>query len=97
MNKEATKTSGSYFLTWRYLLFWASSLLSNIGSWMQQVAQPWLVLTLSGSAFWVGMTGFATNLPGLLFTLPGGFLADHFDRKKVTVFFQVVQFVFVFC
>ena len=63
---------------------------------MQQVAQPWLVLTLSGSAFWVGMTGFATNLPGLLFTLPGGFLADHFDRKKVTVFFQVVQFVFVF-
>ena len=62
---------------------------------MQEVVQPWLVLSLSGSAFWVGMTGFATNLPGLLFTLPGGILADRYDRKKVTLFFQAIQFLFV--
>lgn len=85
----------NYFLTWRYLLFWVSSLLSNIGSWMQEVVQPWLVLSLSGSPFWVGLTGFATNIPGLLFILPGGLLADRFDRKKVTLFFQCIQFLFV--
>ena len=62
---------------------------------MQQIAQPWLVLTLSGSSFWVGITGFATNIPGLLFTLPGGLLADRFDRKDVTLFFQAIQFLFV--
>jgi len=95
MATEDPKSSPNYFLTWRYLVFWLSSLLSNIGSWMQDVAQPWLVLSLSGSAFWVGATSFATNIPGLLFTLPGGLLADRFDRKKVTLFFQAIQFVFV--
>jgi len=95
MTPEVPQSPKNYFLTWRYLLFWVSSLLSNIGSWMQQIAQPWLVLSLSGSSFWVGMTGFATNIPGLLFTLPGGVLADRFDRKNVTLFFQGIQFLFV--
>ena len=95
MAAEDPKSTTNYFLTWRYLVFWVSSLLSNIGSWMQDVAQPWLVLSLSGSAFWVGATSFATNIPGLLFTLPGGILADRFDRKKVTLFFQAIQFIFV--
>ena len=95
MAPETHPSSKNYFLTWRYLLFWVSSLLSNIGSWMQQVAQPWLVLSLSGSAFWVGLTGFATNVPGLIFTLTGGMLADRFDRKIVTLVLQAIQFLFV--
>ncbi len=95
MDQNQDKSPNNYFLTWRYLLFWISSLLSNIGSWMQQVAQPWLVLSLSNSAFWVGFTGFATTFPALLFTLPGGMLADRYDRKKVTLFFQFIQFLFV--
>ena len=86
MAPENTQEPKNYFLTWRYLVFWISSLLSNIGSWMQDVAQPWLVLSLSGSAFWVGVTSFATNIPGLIFTLPGGVLADRYDRKNVTLF-----------
>jgi len=95
MPSEGPEIPKNYFLTWRYLVFWVSSLLSNIGSWMQDVAQPWLVLSLSGSAFWVGATSFATNIPGLLFTLPGGVLADRYDRKKVTLFFQAIQFMFI--
>src|ERR1700734_2164278 len=95
MATDTPQSSKNYFLTWRYLLFWVSSLLSNIGTWMQAVAQPWLVLSLSGSPFWVGLTGFAANIPGLLFTLPGGLLADRYDRKKVTFFFQGIQFLFV--
>lgn len=95
MATEPEQPAKSYFLSWRYILFWVSSLLSNIGSWMQLVAQPWLVLSLSNSAFWVGFTGFATTFPAILFTLPGGVLADRYDRKKVTIFFQVIQFFFV--
>ena len=95
MTPATPRSSPNYFVTWRYMLYWVSSLLSNIGSWMQDVAQPWLVLSLSGSAFWVGVTGFATNVPGLLLTLPGGVLADRYDRKKVTLFFQSIQFFFV--
>ncbi|MGZ4035780.1 MAG: MFS transporter, partial [Bacteroidia bacterium] len=79
--------------TGRYALFWISSLLSNIGTWMQQIAQPWIVLNLSNSAFWVGLDSFAMNAPGLLFTLFGGVLADRYDRKKVILFFQSIQFL----
>lgn len=95
MAADTHQSPKNYFLTWRYLVFWTSSLLSNIGSWMQDVAQPWLVLSLSGSPFWVGVTGFAASIPGLLFTLPGGLLADRFDRKKITLLLQAVQFLFV--
>ena len=92
MDPDHPQSPKNYFLTWRYLLFWISSLLSNIGSWMQQVAQPWLVLSLSGSSLWVGLTSFAANIPGLLFTLTGGLLADRFDRKRVTLILQAIQF-----
>lgn len=82
----------SFFKSWTYALFWVSSLLSNIGTWMQQVAQPWLVLNLSNSAMWVGIDSFALNVPGLLFTLPGGIMADRFERKRLILFFQAIQF-----
>jgi hypothetical protein len=52
-----------------YRLFWGGCLLSNVGTWMQNVAQGWLVLELSNSSFWLGMVGFAAAFPFLLFTL----------------------------
>ena len=85
----------SFFRTGRYILFWVGSLFSNIGAWMQQIAEPWLVLSLSNSPFWVGMDSFALNIPGLLFTLLGGVLADRYDRKKTVLFFQAIQFLCV--
>ena len=67
------------------------SLLSNIGTWMQQVAEPWLVLSMSGSPVLVGIDAFALDAPVWLLTIFGGFLADHADRRRVIFFFQSIQ------
>ena len=48
-----------------FRLFWSGNFLSNIGTWMQNVAQGWLVLTLTNSAFWLGVVGFAGSIPFL--------------------------------
>lgn len=77
--------------TRRFGTFWFASLLSNIGTWAQQVAQPWLMLTLSGSAFLVGLDAFAMDAPVWLLTLFGGVLADRRDRRWVIFGFQSVQ------
>ena len=55
-----------------FRLFWTGNFLSNIGTWMQNVAQGWLVLTLTNSSFWLGVVGFAGSIPFLIFTLFGG-------------------------
>lgn len=45
----------------RYGAFWTASLLSNMGTWMQSVAEPWLVLSIGGSAFLVGLDAFGAG------------------------------------
>ncbi|WP_369334038.1 MFS transporter, partial [Vibrio parahaemolyticus] len=60
-----------------YRFFWFGALLSNVGRWMQTVAQGWLVLQLTDSAFWLGVDGFMATAPGLLLTLIGGVFADQ--------------------
>lgn len=65
--------------------------ISNVGSWMQLVAQPWIVLTLGGSAFLVGLDGFMGHLPSFLFLIPGGILADRYSRKLIMILSQIVQ------
>jgi MFS family permease len=77
--------------TRRFGTFWFASLLSSIGTWAQQVAQPWLLLTLGASAFLVGLDSFAMSAPLWLLTLPGGVLADHADRRRVIAGFQSIQ------
>ena len=74
-----------------FRLFWAGAFLSNTGTWMQTVAQGWLVLQLTDSAFWLGFDGFAATAPGLVLTLLGGVLADIFDRKRMLVVTQTVS------
>jgi MFS family permease len=76
-------------------LFWISSLFSNMGTWMQQIAQPWILLNLTNSPFWIGLDSFALNAPSLLFTLWGGVLADVRDRRRTVLFFQGIQFLCV--
>jgi len=71
-----------------YRLFWTGSFLSNIGTWMQSVAQGWLVLQLSNSPFWLGFVGFAGSLPVLALSLVGGVVADLFDRRKLLLMTQ---------
>jgi MFS family permease len=79
-----------------YRLFWGGCLLSNIGTWMQNVAQGWLVLELSNSSFWLGMVGFAASFPFLLFTLFGGVIADRVSKRKLLMGTQAAQMIFAF-
>ncbi|HQN09617.1 MAG TPA: MFS transporter, partial [Thermoanaerobaculia bacterium] len=46
-----------------FRLLWSGSLVSNVGTWMQRVAQGWLVLTLTGSPFWLGVDAFLGEAP----------------------------------
>src|SRR5450432_1307307 len=75
----------------RFGTFWFASLLSNIGTWAQQVAQPWLLLSLGASSFILGLDAFAMDAPVWLLTLVGGALADRADRRRVITLFQSIQ------
>lgn len=70
---------------------WIGNFLSNIGTWMQNVAQGWLVLQLTDSAFWVGVVSFAAAAPLLVFTMWGGVIADNVDRRKMLLSAQYVM------
>jgi MFS family permease len=72
-----------------FRLFWTGAFLSNIGTWMQAVAQGWLVLQLTNSPFWLGVDGFMATAPGLMLTLIGGVIADLVDRRRVLIYTQV--------
>jgi MFS family permease len=73
-----------------YRLFWIGAFLSNTGTWMQAVAQGWLVLQLTDSPFWLGVDGFVAMSPGLVLTLAGGVFADWVDRRRLLLYTQFV-------
>jgi MFS family permease len=79
-----------------FRLFWSGNFLSNIGTWMQNVAQGWLVLLLTNSAFWLGVVGFAGSIPFLFFTLFGGVIADRVDKRRLLIVTQTVMMVLAF-
>jgi MFS family permease len=79
-----------------FRLFWSGNFLSNIGTWMQNVAQGWLVLTLTGSAFWLGVVGFAGSIPFLIFTLFGGVVADRVNKRRLLLVTQSVMMLLAF-
>lgn len=71
-----------------YRIFWLGAFLSNCGTWMQSVAQGWLVLHLTNSPFWLGLDAFMATAPGILLTLLGGVFADIVDRRRLLIFSQ---------
>ena len=73
-----------------FLLFWSGAFLSNTGTWMQAVAQGWLVLSLSDSPFWLGVDGFMATAAGMILPLAGGVFADLMDRRKLLIYTQSV-------
>jgi len=81
-----------------FRLLWFGALTSSIGTWMQKVAQAWLIVTLTGSssAFYLGLDSFAGEVPILLFTLIGGVVADRRDRRHMMLTSQVVQMTVAF-
>jgi MFS family permease len=73
-----------------YRLFWTGAFISNTGTWMQAVAQGWLVLQLTNSPFWLGVDVFMATAPGLVLTLLGGVFADLVDRRRLLRYTQIV-------
>ncbi len=91
MSSRAFNESVHLLWTRRFGTFVFASLLSNIGTWAQQVAQPWLLLSLGASSFVVGLDAFAQGAPAWMLTIVGGILADRSDRRRVIVTFQSIQ------
>jgi MFS family permease len=74
-----------------FRILWAGAFMSTVGTWMQKVAQSWLVLSLTGSSFFLGLDDFLAQLPILLFTLIGGVIADRYDRRRLLIGSQYIQ------
>src|SRR6478736_477893 len=72
----------------RYII---GSLISDTGSWMQVMAQGWVMATLTNKAIWLGMANLAAGLPMLLLTMVGGAAADRFDKRKILLATQYAQ------
>jgi len=79
-----------------FQLFFSGQLISLIGTWMQSVAQSWLVYRLTGSALLLGSVGFASQIPVFLFSPLGGIAADHFNRRKIVIGTQVASMLLAF-
>ncbi|NJP99957.1 MFS transporter [Streptomyces sp. PLAI1-29] len=71
-----------------YRLFASGQLVSNTGTWMQRIAQDWLVLSLTGSSTAVGITTALQFLPMLVLGLYGGVIADRFSRRRLLLVTQ---------
>jgi len=71
-----------------YALYFFGQFVSLIGTWLQTVAQGWLVLELTNSAFLVGLIAALGAAPSLLFSLFGGVIVDRFPKKHIVIFTQ---------
>lgn len=76
-----------------FRLFFIAQLFSLTGTWMQSTAQGWLVYSLTGSAFYLGVVGVATSAPLLLFTFVGGLMADKFSKRNILLMTQGLSIV----
>lgn len=74
-----------------FRLFWFGQLISLSGTWMQSVAQGWLVYSLTKSPFYLGMVAAAASLPILLFSFIGGVVADRFPKRTLLLATQALS------
>lgn len=79
-----------------FRLYFTGQVISVTGTWMQNVAQAWLVYRLSGSSFMLGLVAFAGLVPVLLLGLHGGLIADRFPRRKILVILHLLALVISF-
>lgn len=89
-----TPTLGRVFKAFQYRdfrLMWIGACTSSIGTWMQIVAQGWLIYRLSHSAFLLALDQFLAGIPIFLFSLIGGVVADRIERRKILLASQYVQ------
>jgi MFS family permease len=74
-----------------FRIFWLGQLVSVTGTWMQTVAQGWLILTLTGSPFVLGVAAAARSVPVLLLVIPAGIIADRYDRRRIVLTTSIVS------
>ena len=79
-----------------YRLFFAGQLISLIGTWMQMVAQPWLVYRKAHSSFLLGAVGFAGQIPVFLLAFVGGTVADRYNRHRMVIATQTASMILAF-
>jgi predicted MFS family arabinose efflux permease len=90
----ATSTFHRVFKAFQYRdfrLMWFGACTSSIGTWMQIVAQGWLIYRLSHSAFLLALDQFLGGIPIFLFSLIGGVVADRVERRKILLVSQYIQ------
>lgn len=76
-----------------FRMLWIATVVSNIGTWMNDVGVNWTMLTLSADPLNVALVQAASSLPMFLFALPSGVLADIIDRRKYLLFSQLWVFI----
>jgi MFS family permease len=79
-----------------YRIFFLGQLVSLIGTWMQSVAQSWLVYRLTGSAVLLGTVGFASQIPVFLLSPIGGVVADRRERRRILLATQAASMLLAF-
>ena len=79
-----------------FQLFFAGQLVSLIGTWMQNVAQAWLVYRITGSSALLGMVGFAGQIPVFFISPLGGLIADRYSRQRTVIATQVSAMILAF-
>jgi MFS family permease len=93
---------GMFWKTFRSLrhrnfrLYWIGQMISLIGTWMQSMAQGWLVFRLSNSPFLLGVVGAFASLPVFFFSLPAGVLADRVKKRKLLIWTQTGAMILAF-
>src|SRR6202171_5815101 len=76
-----------------FQLCFSGQLMSLIGTWMQSIAESWLVYRLTGSALLLGATAFASQIPVFLVAPLGGIVADRFNRRRVVIGTQISSMI----
>ena len=79
-----------------YVLYFLGQLISLTGSWLQTVAQGWLVLQLTNSVLLLGVVAALSSIPSLFFSLAGGVIIDRFPKKKIVIFTQFSSMMLAF-
>ncbi|MCS7464420.1 MFS transporter [Paenibacillus doosanensis] len=79
-----------------YRYFWFGQCISLIGTWMQNIGQSWLVLTLTGSPLLLGLVGTIQFLPITCFSLFAGALIDKFPKKQILIATQTISMILAF-
>jgi len=91
---SSSRPRSEAFIAFRYRnfsLMWCASLLSSSGTWLQNVAVPFVVFRITDSGAWLGVTGFLSYVPMVITGPFAGSIADRFNRRTVLMVFGIIQ------